>query len=354
VSDEHLQVRTLTQGGQRAEDVAAELVAFVAAATRSLDLALYSIHLTGDIGGLVSGAIRAAAARGVAVRIAYNDPAVEHRDLVSPPPATRPELLADLGVPLLGIPGGQDLMHHKYVVRDGDAVWCGSANWSIDSWTLQENVIVVVENRALAAAYAANFAELWRHGSLEDSGAIRTRAIDLGVGRSVRPWFCPGQGEQLSHRIATAIGRARQRVRIASPVLTAGAILGTLAEVTSEGRVDLAGVCDATQIADVVRQWNRNPSSAWKLPLLEQVLRDGRFSGKRSTAWGADSVHDFMHAKVVVADDLVFVGSFNLSRSGEGNAENMLEFVDRGLADRMTRFVDEVRARYPAPVAVPH
>ena len=39
-----------------------------------------------------------------------------------------------------------------------------------------------------------------------------------------------------------------------------------------------------------------------------------------------------MHAKVVVADDVAFVGSFNFSRSGERNAENVLEIHDA--ADR--------------------
>jgi phosphatidylserine/phosphatidylglycerophosphate/cardiolipin synthase-like enzyme len=71
------------------------------------------------------------------------------------------------------------------------------------------------------------------------------------------------------------------------------------------------------------------------------------FSGKRSTPWEAGSVHDFMHAKITVADDTVFTGSFNLSRSGELNAENVLEIQDPALADRLAAFVDEVRGRYP-------
>jgi len=58
-----------------------------------------------------------------------------------------------------------------------------------------------------------------------------------------------------------------------------------------------------------------------------------------------------MHAKVTVADDTVFVGSFNLSHSGELNAENVLERTDAALADRLAGFVDEVRKRYP-PVHV--
>jgi phosphatidylserine/phosphatidylglycerophosphate/cardiolipin synthase-like enzyme len=55
-----------------------------------------------------------------------------------------------------------------------------------------------------------------------------------------------------------------------------------------------------------------------------------------------------MHAKVTVADDTLFVGSFNLSHSGELNAENVLELVDPQLADRLAAFVDEVRLRYPS------
>ena len=54
-----------------------------------------------------------------------------------------------------------------------------------------------------------------------------------------------------------------------------------------------------------------------------------------------------MHAKVTVVDETVFVGSFNLSRSGERNAENVLELADAELADRLAAFVDEVRGRYP-------
>ena len=54
-----------------------------------------------------------------------------------------------------------------------------------------------------------------------------------------------------------------------------------------------------------------------------------------------------MHAKVTVADDVVFVGSFNLSHSGELNAENVLEIADAALAERMAGFIDGIRSKYP-------
>ena len=79
----------------------------------------------------------------------------------------------------------------------------------------------------------------------------------------------------------------------------------------------------------------------------------GPFSGKDSTPYGDGTVHDFMHAKVTVCDDTVFVGSFNLSRSGEKNAENVLEIEDAAIADRLASFVDEIRARYPRVTIAP-
>jgi phosphatidylserine/phosphatidylglycerophosphate/cardiolipin synthase-like enzyme len=60
-----------------------------------------------------------------------------------------------------------------------------------------------------------------------------------------------------------------------------------------------------------------------------------------------------MHAKVVVCDDVSFVGSFNFSRSGERNAENVLELRDAGLADRLAAYVDDVRALYPPATTAP-
>jgi phosphatidylserine/phosphatidylglycerophosphate/cardiolipin synthase-like enzyme len=336
--------RTLTDGGQAAADVAGDIAAFVDAAQQSLDLALYDLKLAGEAEALVLDAIRRAGERGVAVRLAYN---VDHPNPipVPPPPECVPEDIAALPVPTRAVSGIPDLMHHKFAVRDGAAVLTGSTNWTDDSWTRQENVILTVESDALGEAYALAFDELWSGRPVLKAGRVEPRPVDVG-GADVRPWFCPGYGDALSHRVAKAIGRARRRVRICSPVISAGPILGTLAQVAGEGHVDVAGCVDATQLGYVHQQWSAMEVSAWKIPLLEAILERAPFSGKNSTPWAPGSLHDFMHAKVTVADDVIFCGSFNLSRSGEHNAEDMLEIHDAALADELATFVDGVRGRY--------
>jgi phosphatidylserine/phosphatidylglycerophosphate/cardiolipin synthase-like enzyme len=340
-----LEVRTHTDGGQTADAVAERVVAWLAGARETLDLALYDVRLPGVVGDRVADAIRDAAARGVRVRIAYNQderPAEDgERPFFPAPPRTEPHVLETLGVPVKAIPGWRDLMHHKYGVRDRAALWTGSMNWTLDSFTRQENAVATLESPGVAAAFTRNFEQLWDDGRIGNSGNFDSAPVD-----GIRPWFCPGRGPELSHRIAKRIGAARRRVRIATPLLTAGPILGTLVEAIEEERVDVAGVCDATQVAQVFRQWEQNPRSRWKGPLLERCLV--AFHGKRSTPYAPGAVHDYMHAKVTVADDTVFVGSFNLSRSGEENAENVLEISDAQLADRLAGWIDDLRVRYPA------
>jgi phosphatidylserine/phosphatidylglycerophosphate/cardiolipin synthase-like enzyme len=340
-----VQAFTLTDGGQPAERTANALADFIRAAQHTLEIAIYDVRLPDPLAQILRGALDDARSRGVQLRLAYNLDCREGQK-VPPPPETEPELVESLPFPTVAIPGVPDLMHHKYVIRDGASVWTGSTNWTADSWTREENVVVTVDSQALAARYLEDFEQLWAKRDVQKSGRVDTNPVD-----GIRAWFCPGRGDKLAHRIAKAIGTAQRRIRIASPVISSGPVLGTLAQVASDGKVDLAGIVDLTQIQEVLRQWHDNGNAMWKEPLLRASLTRAPFSGKHSTPYRPGSVHDYMHAKVTIADDTVFVGSFNLSHSGELNAENVLELSDPALATQLAAFVDAIGAKYP-PVAL--
>jgi phosphatidylserine/phosphatidylglycerophosphate/cardiolipin synthase-like enzyme len=150
----------------------------------------------------------------------------------------------------------------------------------------------------------------------------------------------------MSHEIANRVAAATRRVRIASPVITSGPVLGTLAELIKSPRSDLRGIYDRTQMAEVQRQWSGNGLSGWKLEAFGAIAASGLFASKVTTPYSIGSVHDFMHAKLTVADDTVFVGSYNLSHSGEMNAENVLEIESGPLADLCAAYIEKIMAKY--------
>src|SRR5256885_15725003 len=155
-----IDVRTLTDGGQQPLDIARSIADFLGGARTSLDLAQYDFHLVPETREVVAGAIEAAAARGVAVRVVYN---VDHRNPIPVPPPPEPDvqLIESLGVPSKAVAGVPDLMHHKFVVRDRESVWTGSMNWTDDSWSRQENVIITAESPELAEPFVQDFEQLW-------------------------------------------------------------------------------------------------------------------------------------------------------------------------------------------------
>ena len=101
-----IEVTTLTDGGQRAAEIARKLAGFLGEAERSLDLAVYDVRFETDAGGLVLASLLSAVQRGIAVRLLYN---VDHPGPipVPPPPETAPQAIEALPVETRGIAGIQ-------------------------------------------------------------------------------------------------------------------------------------------------------------------------------------------------------------------------------------------------------
>jgi phosphatidylserine/phosphatidylglycerophosphate/cardiolipin synthase-like enzyme len=286
----------------------------------------------------------------------------DHAQVIPVPPP--PEVdwnfinrLRAIGIQFKPVPGIPDLMHHKYVVRDAGtpaaSVLTGSTNWTNDSWTREENLIVTIASGEIAADYGANFEGLWQNPIVATSGRISSPWTALTDGTRLRPYFCPGRAMKLVHAMARSLAAAEKRIRICSPVITSGPILGTLAEVSKQSGLDIAGVYDATQMDEVQHQWAAPAGSAWKITAFQTIVAAVRFGAKRSTPYAKGSVHDFMHAKILVADDYVYAGSFNLSHSGEQNAENVIQIESAALANLCAGYIDHVAARYGgAPLKV--
>ena len=218
-----------------------------------------------------------------------------------------------------------------------------STNFTEDSWAREENNIVQVASPELCTYYETDFDELWTSGDIATTGARDHGAVSVGPA-SIEVAFAPGEGRAIDHEIAHYIGMARRRLKVCSMIITSGAILGALCDALSHGRVaDYGGVYDRTQMQSVFDQWRGTPSE-WKIHAFHQVA--GPLSGKVSTPFQPGSPHDFMHNKIVVADDRVITGSYNLSNSATVNAENVLMIRDADLADPYCAYIDRLAERY--------
>src|SRR5712691_2040872 len=343
------------------------LSGFIGAASTSLDIAIYDFRLLdGALTDQIVSAVRAAAGRGVSVRLAYDRTQATGAILKEfadaggdPAPVGTHAFIATAGLPAgvqvrpieeEAINPGHQIMHQKYIVRDAGgpeaAVLMGSANFTTDAWGIQDNnVLVITGAQDLAAAYERDFTDLWSTGQLSgtgtgDAGSSTISGIDIGYS------FAPGEGGQTEDDIAGVIASANTRIRVASMVISSGKILQALADQIDAG-LDVAGIYDGPEMASIVRDWDKGASgsiSEQHLALWQKIAE--RLAAKASQPFTATGPHNFMHNKVVVTDSTTSTGSFNFSANATRNAENVLQIGSPELADQYATYIDSLARRY--------
>lgn len=348
-------VHFLAEGEQPPANIATLLADFLRGARHSLDIAIYDFRLSDPLRQIVASAFADVAAAGVAIRIAYDADKPETPNLAAgmdPAPLGTGSFVQSLGYPWRRI-GGIKLMHNKYIVRDAGestaAVWTGSTNFTDDSWTLQENNIILIPDTALTTSYAQDFADLWAKGVIEDTGAFDTPVTSAsyqGEHLSAQVLFSPGRGPAIDYDVGHLVARARRRVRICSMLLNSSALIAALSDLLRTERVPVSGVYDHTQMTSVLQQWQDVPHNHWKIGAVRDIVAAARLVGKNSIPYAPDSRHDFMHNKTLVVDDTVITGSYNFSHSAEQNAENLLMLTNPTLADAYSDYIDHLMAKY--------
>jgi phosphatidylserine/phosphatidylglycerophosphate/cardiolipin synthase-like enzyme len=353
-------LRDVRHGGpaDQAQTVAQRLAQFVTAATVSVDVAIYDFRLSDQLAGPVVDALTSAARRGVQVRIAYDagkpaeaTPATFARLQADPaPPGTRAwvnERFTGTAVQTKPItsPSGQ-LMHSKYVIRDAghrhDAVWTGSANFTDDAWTRQENNLLTIASSALARGYRADFDQLWTAGSIKQTGGgdAGTTTVD---GIAVAWDFAPADGQAIDAFLVKQVNAASHRIVLATMVLTSHPLLAALAAAITRG-VPVTGIYDAGQMGPIAKEWGKHPSSA--TALTEWHTISAQLVGKHSTPYSPTATHDFMHNKILVTDNNLVTGSYNLSVNAQANAENQLHIHNQRLTDQYVTYIDTIATAY--------
>jgi phosphatidylserine/phosphatidylglycerophosphate/cardiolipin synthase-like enzyme len=350
---------------ERAAQIAgvAKLIAdFIAGARKSLDIAIYDFRLRDEAAAAFAAALRERARNNVVIRFIYDattepagngaaemSSAALEADSKAPGTATFVNSFADVAQ-IKPVTGYRVLMHSKYIVRDAGtddaAVFIGSANYTNDSWGLQESNLLQIRSRQLASIFTDNFGGLFASGRVPENQTNRDLdAVDVSSVR-VRVGFAPKQSPAIVKEIVGAIACARERLLVASGVVSSGPILAALSEAIDRG-MRIGGLYDKPQMDLVRRQWQAAHVGADKINTWDKVA--DHLVGKNSLAYNRnkpEQPHNFMHNKLVVADDVVVTGSFNLSNHAMGNAEDVLFIQDAAVAAAYAAYLEELEVRY--------
>ena len=351
---------TLERAAQTSE-VASRIARFISEARATLDIAIYDFQLRDDAAAIMTDALRERANNNVVIRIIYDAATDLGDDTVST--ASPAHLEADKKRPgtesfvrsfsdiaqIKGITGYRVLMHNKYIVRDGNsaeaAVITGSPNYTNDSWG-QENNLLCLRSQLLASYYSKDFANLLSTGRIVEGFLDRNVDVVRVAEVPVTVAFAPEQSPAIVKEIVGAIAAARRRLLVASVVLSSGPILAALSEAIDRG-LQLGGIYDGPQMDQVRRQWVAAHVGADKINTWDKI--SNHLVRKNSLPFDRNKPHqphNFMHNKLVIADDVVVTGSFNLSNHAMGNAENVLLIRDAGIASKYEAYIQQVVAKY--------
>ncbi len=292
-------------------DLTAKLVAFIKGTQQKLDCAIYDLRDPDIIAALQS----VANDPNRSLRIAYD--AGKDRTggpMADPKPSGTQQAIeeAGLGNVAKAVHNGRHLMHNKFLVRDGGAVWTGSANLTVGGLQLQDNNCLIINSTDIANRYTDDFEKLLQddhHADALDQSQITKYAVNAAT--TIAPLFSPASGEGIENALVSVLSEA-QTVRVLAFLISDQGILQVLAQLQNS---DIAGVYDPHGMKDAMKGTHKDQALFW-------FTQDPHFVAAPSHAFNPGTEQNFMHNKVMIVNNrYVITGSYNFSENAELNRE---------------------------------
>lgn len=278
-----------------------DLAALIASATTSVDLALFDFDRPNIVAAVV-----AAHARGVAVRMVGDGDNVAEAGYVQ---------IAAAGIPFVNRRPGDAIMHDKFVVVDGRTVWFGSANGSDNDVLRNNNNALILENADLAAAFTAEFTEMYTNGHFGPAKLATARTTSAIIdGVKVEYYF--GPHDALMNRLFAKLDTAQTSVRFMIFTFSRADLKDRLLEKKNAG-VKVYGVFDQLQAGQTFSM--DDPLAAAGVPTW--------IDGNNNIGGNGGGI---LHHKVMIidgetnSDPLVITGSFNWTTAADNDNDEDL------------------------------
>jgi phosphatidylserine/phosphatidylglycerophosphate/cardiolipin synthase-like enzyme len=273
------------------------LAADIARARSTVDVAAYDFDLE-----TVAQALVDAQKRGVRVRLVTDSDNVGERAV---------RTLDQADIPIVEDNRGA-IMHDKFVIIDGEIVWTGSWNLTVNGTYRNNNNAVRIVSVRLAENYTAEFEEMFTDKAFGPGSPSGTPHAQWTVDSiSMENYFAPE--DHVEEKIVTLLQGAKRSIRFMAFSFTDDGI-GTAVRDKAKGGLAVQGVFEARGSETEYSEYE--PMRRAGL----DVLTDGN--------------PYVMHHKVFILDgETVLTGSFNFTQSAdESNDENLLVIHDPAIA----------------------
>src|SRR5215207_6465174 len=272
------------------------LIEKINAAKTSIHIASFEFNLTP-----VAEALIAAKQRGVDVRWVTDDENGLEAD--GEPDHGQFAMLQNAGIEVRSDTRSA-LMHNKFWIFDGQILWTGSTNITVNGVFKQDNNTVVIRSPELAAVYEREFQEMWDGQFGPRSPSQLDEQITTVDGSRIVVVFT-SEDPALENAIVPIVKSATQSIRFLTFSFTDFPLADAMSERSKAG-VDVAGVFE--------KVGSETDASELKTLMCRNVpvKQDGN--------------PGFLHHKVIVVDEwIVITGSMNYSANAEeSNDENVI------------------------------
>ncbi len=280
-----------------------QLIAYIDGAEESIHIAAFEFNLTP-----VAEALIAAHERGVEVLWVTDD---EHGiEADEEDDHGQFAMLEEAGIEVRD-DGRTALMHNKFWIFDGQLVWSGSTNITVNGMFENNNNVIVIYSPELAAIYEREFNEMW-DGEFGPTSPSTVEEQSLAIdGTSIQVLFA-AEDEVMSY-LVPLVEQAQESVTFMAFSFTDDDLGAAMLE-RAEAGVEVAGIFET----------RASETEYSELPMLYCAGVPVRQDGNPST---------FHHKVIVIDGEIVVTGSFNFSEGADdSNDENVLIIVNRDVA----------------------
>ncbi len=296
---------TINNPDNLAGSIPEKLIGYIERAQSTIHIAAFEFNLTP-----VADALVAAKQRGVDVRWVTDDENGLGAD--NEPGHGQFKQLRQAGIEVRADKRSV-LMHNKFIIFDGQTVWTGSTNLTINDNFRNNNNVIVIDSQPLADIYEAQFNDLWRGRFGSDSPSdVDAQALTIRS-TSVQVLFSP-EDDAMPYLISL-VESAEKSIRFMAFSFTHEELSQAVLERARAG-VDVAGIFET----------RASETQYSALPPLYCAGVPVRQDGNKDT---------FHHKVFIVDGKIVVTGSLNFSNNAnENNNENTLILMNARIAQQ--------------------